>query len=264
MNMIATRTIRIQLQPTAEQAVLLQQTMQEYTACFNSVCQLADAEKISNGLELHRLTYADHRAATHLPSQLICAARVKATEAIKSVITLRQKQVATYQKRLKQAQLAGKPLKPLKLAKTPHSRLCAIRYDARSFRFDRASRLVSLVHVQQPGQRRNRATLAVKVPPYYEQYLSASGSKRVLSCCTVKGNSGCTWWCRALSPSARPLARPSELIWVSIVLRSLPSLGSLVASASKRPITATSACVVRFKAKVQSRRKDTSRKYLAD
>jgi putative transposase len=173
MNMIATRTIRIQLQPTAEQAVLLQQTMQEYTACFNSVCQLADAEKISNGLELHRLTYADHRAATHLPSQLICAARVKATEAIKSVITLRQKQVATYQKRLKQAQLAGKPLKPLKLAKTPHSRLCAIRYDARSFRFDRTSRLVSLVHVQQPGQRRNRATLAVKVPPYYEQYLTA-------------------------------------------------------------------------------------------
>ncbi len=170
--MIATRTIRIQLQPTAEQAVLLQQTMQEYTACFNSVCQLADTEKISNGLELHRLTYADHRAATHLPSQLICAARVKATEAVKSVIALRKKQVATYQKRLKKAQKARKPIKPLKFAKTPRSRLCAIRYDARSFRFDRTSRLVSLVHVQQPGQIRNRATLAVKVPTYYEQYLT--------------------------------------------------------------------------------------------
>ena len=68
MNMIATRTIRIRLQPTAEQAALLHQTMQEYTACFNEVCQLADAEKISNGLDLHRLTYASQRARTHLPS----------------------------------------------------------------------------------------------------------------------------------------------------------------------------------------------------
>src|SRR5205823_11079557 len=82
MNMIETRTIRIQLKPTPEQAYLLQQTMQEYTACFNEVCQLADAEKISNGVELHKLTYAHQRATTHLPSQLICAARVKATEAL--------------------------------------------------------------------------------------------------------------------------------------------------------------------------------------
>ena len=82
-----TRTIRIQLKPTPEQAVLLQQTMQQYTTCFNEVCQLGDAEKMSNGVQLHRLTYAHHRASTHLPSQLICAARVKATEALKKRIT---------------------------------------------------------------------------------------------------------------------------------------------------------------------------------
>src|SRR6266487_2660107 len=130
MNMIVTRTIRIQLQPTPEQAALLQQTMQEYTTCFNEVCQLADAEQISNGVELHRLTYANHRATTHLPSQLICAARIKATEAIKSLVTHRRKQVQAYQKRLKQAQKTGKSINPLKLAKTPSSKLCAIRYDA--------------------------------------------------------------------------------------------------------------------------------------
>jgi putative transposase len=172
MNMLQ-RTIRIQLKPTSEQTALLLQTMHEYTACFNEVCQLADTEKVSNGLDLHRLTYASHRASTHLPSQLICAARVKATEAIKSVLALRKKQVQGYQKRLKKAQKTGKPVKPLKLAKTPHSRLCAIRYDARSFRFDRQSRLVSLVHVQQPGQIRNRATMSASVPVYYEQYLTA-------------------------------------------------------------------------------------------
>jgi putative transposase len=169
MNMIATRTIRIRLQPTAEQAALLQQTIREYTACFNEVCQLADTEKISNGLDLHRLTYASHRASTHLPSQLICAARVKATEAIKSVIARRKKQLKNYQ----QLQKQGKAKKPLRLAKTPQSTLCALRYDARSFRFERNSRLVSLVHVQHPGQTRNRATIAVNVPAYYEQYLTA-------------------------------------------------------------------------------------------
>src|SRR6266446_10266794 len=124
MNMITTRTIRLQLKPTPEQATLLQQTMQEYTACFNEVCQLADAEKISNGVELHRLTYAHQRASTHLPSQLICAARVKATEAMKSVNTRRKKQTQKYQALVKQ----GKANKPLKLAQTPHSALCAIRY----------------------------------------------------------------------------------------------------------------------------------------
>ncbi len=163
-----TRTIRIQLKPTPEQAVLLQQTLQEYTTCFNEVCQLGDAEKMSNGVQLHRLTYAHQRASTHLPSQLICAARVKATEALKSVITRRKKQAQKYQALVKQ----GKAHKPLKLAKTPHSALCAIRYDARSFRFDRNRRLVSLVHVQQAGHGRNRATIAVKVPAYYEQYVT--------------------------------------------------------------------------------------------
>src|SRR6266567_8015988 len=174
MTIMLTRTIRIQLKPTPEQAYLLQQTMQEYTACFNEVCQLADAEKISNGVELHKLTYANERATTHLPSQLICAARVKATEAIKSVITRRKKQGVKHQQRVQESQKTGKPVRPLKLAKTPASRLCAIRYDARSFRFDRESQVVSLVHVQQPGQGRNREVIAVKVPAYYAQYLSAA------------------------------------------------------------------------------------------
>src|SRR6266581_7809367 len=107
-----TRTIRIQLKPTPEQVALLRQTMQEYTACFNEVCQLADTEKISNGVELHRLTYANQRATTHLPSQLICAARVKATEAMKSIVARRKKQIQMHQALAKQ----GKAKKPLKLS----------------------------------------------------------------------------------------------------------------------------------------------------
>ncbi len=93
MNMIVTRTIRIQLKPTPEQAALLRQTVQEYTDSFNAVCQIADAQKVRNGVELHKLTYAEQRASTSLPSQLVCAARVKATEAINSVIARRKKQI---------------------------------------------------------------------------------------------------------------------------------------------------------------------------
>ena len=184
--MIVTRTIRIQVQPTPEQAQLLHQTMKEYTACFNEACRVADTEKISNGRELHKLTYAEHRASTHLPSQLICAARVKATEAIKSVVARRKKQLKKYQ----QLQKQGKATKPLKLARTPNSALCAIRYDARSFRFERNSRMVSLVHVQQPGQKRNRATITVTVPAYYEQYLTTEWSQDSADLLCRKG----TFW----------------------------------------------------------------------
>jgi len=205
MNMIATRTIRVQLKPTPEQATLLHQTMQEYTDCFNEVCQLADVQKLSNGLELHRLTYAEHRARTHLPAQLICAARVKATEAIKSVIALRKKQLATYQKRLKQAQKTGKQVKSLRLASTPRSRLTAIRYDARSFRFERNTRLVSLVHVQQPGQRHNRATIAVKIPCYYEQYLTAEWQQESADLLYRKG----AFWLHLVVSCAVPGSEPT-------------------------------------------------------
>src|SRR6266487_147202 len=202
MNMLATRTIRIQLKPTPEQVLLLQQTMQEYTDSFNAVCQVADVQRISNGVELHRLTYAEQRASTHLPSQVICAARVKAMEAIKSVIARRTKQRRKYEALLKQ----GKATRPLKLARTPHSTLCAIRYDARSFRFDRNSRLVSLVHVKQPGQRRNRATIAVKVPAYYENYLTAEWQQESADLIYRKGK----FWLHIVVSCAVAPTEPSQ------------------------------------------------------
>src|SRR6266568_1963783 len=216
MNMIATRTIRIQLKPTSEQANLLQQTMHEYTACFNEVCQLGDAEKMSNGVQLHRLTYAHQRASTHLPSQLICAARVKATEAMKSIVARRKKQIQMHQALAKQ----GKAKKPLKLSRTPRSALCAIRYDARSFRFDRNTRMVSLVHVQQEGQIRNRVTIAVKVPAYYEQYLTPEWQQNSADLIYRKG----TYWLHMVvscEQSALPLTAERKVIGVDLGINRL-------------------------------------------
>ncbi len=202
MNMIATRTIRIQLKPTPEQAALLRQTMQEYTDSFNEVCRIADVENVSNGVELHALTYAEQRASTHLPSQLICAARVKATEAIKSVMARRKKQVKKYQALQKQ----GKAMKPLRLARTPHSEMCAIRYDARSFRFERKSRMVSLVHVQREGQIRNRAVIIAKIPAYYEQYLTQEWQQESADLIDRKGS----FWLHLVVSCEHPTLLPTS------------------------------------------------------
>src|SRR6267142_5649205 len=91
------RTIVCQLNPTPEQVHILQQTMQEHTACFNEVARLGFETGCRNGVELHKQTYYPLRAQfPDLPSQLVCAARVKATEAVKSALTWKQKHAARY------------------------------------------------------------------------------------------------------------------------------------------------------------------------
>ncbi len=258
--MIVTRTIRIQLKPTPEQTTLLQQTMQEYTACFNEVCQLAETEKISNGVELHRLTYAKQRASTHLPSQLICAARVKATEALKSVLVRRKKQVQKYQQRLKEAQKTGKAVKPLKLARTPCSALCAIRYDARSFRFDRHTRMVSLVHVQQAGATRNRATMAVKVPAYYEQYLTQEWQQESADLIYRKG----TYWLHMVvsrEQSAIPPSASSKVIGVDLGIKRL-AVTSHPRFFGGKHVKETNNCYFRLRRKLQAKGTRSAKRHL--
>jgi putative transposase len=172
MSMIQ-RTIRIKLHPTAEQAALLLETITQYTQSFNDVCKLADAEHLTNGVALHHATYYQQQASANLPSQLIVSARIKATEAIKSVMELRKKRVKCEAKRKTECAAAGKEFKPKQPIKTPCSKQAAIRYDARSYRFDRAGNTVSLLHVKLAGQVRNRITIPIVVPAYYQQFLTA-------------------------------------------------------------------------------------------
>jgi hypothetical protein len=74
------RTIPIQLQPDIETAKVLSQRIEQYTWSFNALCKHGWQNGLANGVELHKATYYDHRAMTGLPSQLVCAARVKATK----------------------------------------------------------------------------------------------------------------------------------------------------------------------------------------
>lgn len=128
------RTIVVQLNPTPEQARLLQRTLQEHTACFNAVARLGFETKCSNGVELHKQTYYDLRAQyPHLPAQLVCAARVKATEAVKSALTWAKKHEASYPQRVEKALKKGKEPPVFKPVKAPQSTLAPLRYDQRSY-----------------------------------------------------------------------------------------------------------------------------------
>src|SRR5215471_7951665 len=93
------RTMIVQLHPTAEQACLLKTTLEQHTHCFNEVAREGFTTACSNGVELHKRTYYPLRTQfPKLPAQLVCAARVKATEAVKSALTWKVKKEQTYPK----------------------------------------------------------------------------------------------------------------------------------------------------------------------
>jgi predicted transposase len=56
--MIVQRTIRLDLNPTSEQAEVLLETMRQQTVCFNEVVAYEYPIEQRNGVELHRATYA--------------------------------------------------------------------------------------------------------------------------------------------------------------------------------------------------------------
>lgn len=121
------RTIRLELNPTPEQSELMSETLRQHTECFNAVALHGWAEQVKNGVELHKATYyALREQFPKLPSQLICASRVKATEAIASAMALAKK---------------GKKVSG------PQSKSCPIRYDARSYRVLREDNTVSLATI---------------------------------------------------------------------------------------------------------------------
>lgn len=145
MNMDIIRTLRLKLLPTQEQRQILGDTLSAYTSSFNAVCQLGWDTQTFNGVELHKATYYAQRNLTQLPAQLVCSARVKATESLKSAKAL---------------------LKKSDKVSCPQSRRCAIRYDSRSYSlwFDRQE--ITVVTLQ------GRVKLSFDLPDYYKSYAS--------------------------------------------------------------------------------------------
>lgn len=128
------RTLVLHLKPTPEQAQMLQRTLQEHTACFNAVASTGFETACSNGVELHKHTYYPLRAQyPDLPAQLVCAARVKATEAVKSALSWQKKHAACYPKLVAKAVKRGKEPPIFKPVKAPQAKCAPIRYDQRSY-----------------------------------------------------------------------------------------------------------------------------------
>ncbi|MGL5939692.1 MAG: RNA-guided endonuclease InsQ/TnpB family protein [Waterburya sp.] len=137
-------TIRLKLTPDKETSEVLSQTIEQYTWAFNDVCDYGWQNNIKNGVKLHDATYRHHRHVTNLPSQLVCSARVKAAEAIKSAMALKRKK---------------------KTVSVPNSKHCAIRYDARSYTVWWNEDRLSLVTIK------GRVKFSFEIADYYQQYL---------------------------------------------------------------------------------------------
>ena len=81
-------TLKLRVSSDTETEKILEETIKEYTASFNRVSARGWQEERINGVELHRKTYRSEREQSRLPSQLVCSARVKSVEALKSARSL--------------------------------------------------------------------------------------------------------------------------------------------------------------------------------
>ncbi len=162
------RTVVVQLNPTSEQATHLARTLQEHTACFNAVCREGFENGYNNGVELHKATYYPLRAQyPDLPAQLVCAARVKATEAVKSALTWKQKHAARYPKLVEKCKKQDKPVPTFKPVCCPESKQCPVRYDQRSYWVKWESLTASLATVA------GRIEVGFQVPRHAVEYIGS-------------------------------------------------------------------------------------------
>jgi putative transposase len=164
---------------------VLSQTIEQYTWSFNAVCKHGWETGNGNGVELHKATYYDHRARTGLPAQLVCAARVKATEALKSAKSLKKK---------------GKTVS------CPTSNRCPLRYDARSYTvwFNRSELTILSIN--------GRVKLPFEVAEYYRQYLTWKHTSADL----LKDRKG-RWWLHIVMEIDTPVAAATaEVVGVDL------------------------------------------------
>src|SRR6266700_6307952 len=160
------RTITVQLNPTPEQARTFKATLEQHTACFNAVAHEGFTTACSNGVELHKQTYYPLRAKfPDLPAQLVCAARVKATEAVKSALTWQKKQAARYPKLVAKASKLGREPPAFKPVQAPHAVCAPIRYDQRSYWVKWESMTCSL------ATSAGRVEMGFTVPKHAMQYV---------------------------------------------------------------------------------------------
>lgn len=159
------RTVIVQLNPTPEQAVALHETLTQFTRAFNYVCVYGWHQQQKNGVALHHATYYQTKAlCPALVSDLLIAARVKATEAVKSALTWKVKKQQAYPKKVAQAEKYGQPLPVFKPVRCPQSKQCSVRYNEKTFVLNWQAQTVRL------STTGGRMSIPFTVPAYSARY----------------------------------------------------------------------------------------------
>jgi putative transposase len=202
------RTVKIQLRPTSEQAQALKETLEQFTSAFNAVCAYGWHHQEKNGVRLHHGTYYQTKEQwSALVSDLLIQARVKATEALKSAFTWKQKHEQSYPKKVVKAQKQGKTLPVFKPVHCPQSQACPARYNEHTSTLNWATQTVRLSTVA------GKQSMAFTVAPYSVKY--AGGTVCTADLIEKRG----TFWLHVVvSVPEPPVAKVEEVIGVDLGL----------------------------------------------
>ncbi len=174
------RTVRVKLHPTPEHADALAETTQLFTHAFNAVCAYGWNHKEKNGVRLHHATYYPCKAeAPSLVSDLHIQARVKATEAIKSALTLKRK---------------GRKVS------VPKAHTCPPRYNRHTFTVNWETRTVRL------STTRGRISLPFHLP----EYATSSVGGKVTTADLIQRDGA--WWLHIVVNIPAPKVQPTDTV----------------------------------------------------
>jgi len=202
------RTVKIQLHPTPEQAIALQETLRQFTEAFNAVCAYGWQHAEKNGVRLHHATYRETKTACPgLVSDLLIQARVKATEALKSALTWKAKHEASYPKQVAKALERSKPAPKFKPVHCPASKSCCVRYNEKTYTLNWEKQQVRL------STSTGKQSIPFTVPAYSARY--SGGKVTTADLCYRKG----TWWLHVVVNVPEPVvAHSDEVIGVDLGL----------------------------------------------
>jgi len=245
------RTMIVHLTPTQEQAALLRETLAQHTACYNAVAHEGFTTQCSNGVKLHKRTYYPLRAQfPALPAQLVCAARVRATESVKSALTWAKKKEAAFPIRMEKALKRGKPAPVFKPVRCPRSEVACIRYDARSYWVKWTTNTCSLATVK------GRVELPFTVPAHLTPYVGHKVCSADL--CERKGH----FTLHIVVSLPQPVAAPSEeVIGVDLGLNR-PAVTSTRLFLGERRWKEQERRTLRLKRKLQAKGSRSARRHL--
>lgn len=245
------RTVKVQLHPTEEQAQALAETLEQFTQAFNQVCQIGWQEHEKNGVRLHHLSYRGNRVACPgLVSDLIIQARVKATEALKSAFTWQKKHEQNYQKRVAKARKRGKSIPVFRPVQCPHSLLCPVRYNEKTFTFHWQRKIIRI------STTRGKMSLPFTVPHWSSQY--AGHRVKTADLCCRNGK----YWLHVVVDAPGPeVPQNATVIGIDLGLTH-PAVTSARQFLGKRHWKEVDRCAFRLKRKLQSKGSKSAKRHL--